>query len=335
MARPIVIVTNKIHDLGMQRLHETVDAQYLDYKLTAPDAFMAGLRSCDGIVLRGAVKLSDEVLQSCPKLKVIGKHGAGVEGVDMEAATRLGIIVANSGGANASAVAEGTITLILSTYRRMQAMREIVTSPNYHVERNRLVSPDLRGKTIGLVGFGNIGRLVSKICRGGFDNEILVLDPAVSAAEAAEHGATKVESLEALLPQVDVLSIHVPLMKSTRNLIAMPQLRLMRPNAILVNTARGGIVDERDLAEAISTGVIWGAGIDVFENEPPEPDNPLLALRNVVVTPHCAGGSESAGVNAATESVGAVLDVLLAGKAPRYVLNRDVLGHSRAALSAA
>lgn len=246
MARPVVIVTNKIHDLGMQRPHETVDAQYLDYKLTPPDAFMAGLRSCDGIVLRGAVKLSDEVLQSCPRLKVIGKHGAGVEGVDMEAATRLGIIVANSGGANASAVAEGTIT-----------------------------------------------------------------------------------------PQVDVLSIHVPLAKGTRNLIAMPQIRLMRPNAILVNTARGGIVNERDLAEALSTGLIWGAGFDVFDNEPLEPGNPLLGLANVVVTPHCAGGSESAGVNAATESVGAVLDVLLSGKAPRYVLNRDVLGHTRAALSAA
>jgi D-3-phosphoglycerate dehydrogenase / 2-oxoglutarate reductase len=332
--KPIVIVTNRINEAGLQKLQEAAQAKYLDYKTTPPDIFMAGLESCDGIVLRGAVKLTEQVLGRCTKLKVIVKHGAGVEGVDMDAATRLGIIVGNSGGANAPAVAEAAVMLMLATFRRVQAMRDVVMSgPNYHTERNRLVFPDLAGKSVGLVGFGNIARIVARICIGGFENKIYAFDPAVSAEEMARHGATHVDSLDDMLPLVDVLSLHVPLLPSTRNLIAKQQLERMRPGSIIISTARGGIINEADLYDALSRGLLYGAGLDVFDSEPPELNNPLLALKNIVVTPHCAGGSESSRVRTSLEAVEGVLDVLIGQKPPRYILNRQVLGHTRAGLT--
>ncbi len=335
MAKPIVVITNKINESGLKKLGEHVDARYVDYKTTPPDQFHQALTECDGILLRGSVKLSGDVLQACPKLKVIAKHGAGVEGVDMAAATRLGVIVANSGGANAPAVAEATVMLMLATFRRVQAMREVVSSASYHAQRNSLVFPDLEGKAVGLVGFGNIGRIVARICRDGFNNKIYVLDPALIEEVARQENVTKVDKLEDLLPQVDVLSLHVPLLPSTRNLIAMPQLKLMRPGAIIISTARGGIINEADLFEALSTGLIYGTGLDVFESEPTSPDNPLLTLKNVVATPHCAGGSESSRVRTSLEAAEAVLDVLVDAKLPKYTLNRDVIGHTRAAVQAA
>lgn len=332
MDKPTVLVNNRIHEIGIDLLKESSNLLFLDYKLADPDEFNAAMRAADGMVVRGPLNLDRDVLLQCPKLKVIAKHGAGLDGVDIAAATDLGIIVANSGDANSWAVAEGTVALILGTLRRLPAMRDVVLSKSFHSERTKLEFMDLGEKTVGLVGFGNIGRHVAQICIGGFRTSVLAFDPAVDAAEMRELGVTKVESLDKLLGKVDVLSLHVPLTPKTRHLIGQREMALMRASAIIVNTARGGIVDEAALHEAIVNGRLAGAGLDVFDKEPPEPDNPLFHMPNVVVTPHCAGGSDSARIRSATESVAGVLDVLLHAKLPRFLINPDVVPRARATL---
>lgn len=234
--------------------------------------------------------LSDRVMQSAQQCRLIQLLSAGYDRMNLKLATDLGIPVSNNGGANSVAVSEHAIMLILAVYRRLLHYFSHVRGGGWRPERERDIDVfEFEGKTLGLIGIGNIAQKVARRARG-FDVNLQYYDKYASLTPTEEEalGITSV-SLEELLKTSDVVSIHVPLTRETRNLIGKDQLAMMKPASIIINTARGGIIDEAALVEALQSGAIAGAGLDVMEHEPPDPNDPLPKLDNVIVTPHTAG----------------------------------------------
>ena len=235
-------------------------------------------------------RLSDRVLQNAPQVRLLQLLSAGYDRMNLKLAADLGIPVANNGGANSVAVSEHAIMLMLAVYRRLYHYATMVKSGGWRPTGDRSIDTyELEGKTVGLVGIGNIAQKVARRLRG-FEVNLQYYDKyaALRPTEEEAMGIRRV-SLDTLLQTSDVVSVHVPLTSETRHMISAPQLALMKPSAILINTARGGIVDETALAAALQDGGIAGAGLDVLEHEPPSPDDPLPKLPNVVATPHTAG----------------------------------------------
>jgi D-3-phosphoglycerate dehydrogenase len=257
-----------------------------------------------------------------PRLRVIAKHGAGVDNIDIPAATARGIVVASVPGGNADAVAEATVTMMLAALRRVPAVHAMVVGGRY-AARWDLQYEQLLDRTLGLVGIGNIGARVARICAGGFRMRVLAYDPALPTAAVRERGAEKVECLETLLKQSDAVSLHLPLTPETRHVIGAAELAAMKPTAVLVNAARGPLVDELALAEALHEGRIGGAALDVFEEEPPCADNPILTAPNVVLSPHTAGNTVEAARSLALASADIAIAVL-SGRKPEGFLNPEV-----------
>jgi D-3-phosphoglycerate dehydrogenase len=274
------------------------------------------------IVIR-TTDLPEALIARMPKLKAIVKHGAGVDNIPIPFATSHGVMVANTpGGNNSTAVAEGAVTLMLAVLRRVREMDAVVRENRWD-ERWKTRLSDLTEAKVGLIGFGRIARCTARICGAGFGAEIAAYDPILSDEDVRAAGATPM-GLDELLAWADVISIHVPLIDTTRNLIGAEQLSLMHKGAVVVNTSRGGIIDEHALADALKAGQIGGAGIDVFEFEPPKPDNPLFSLPNVVLSPHVAGVTE-ASMKGMALACADVIDTVLAGERPATLLNPEVL----------
>ncbi len=316
--RPLVAVLEPIHAEGVALLRAQCDVALLYEQGAAADAVWP---RADGLVIRTA-PLPPEHLARCPRLKVIGKHGVGIDNIPLAAATAAGIAVVNTPGANALAVAEGAVALMLAVVKRVRAGHDLVVGGHF-AERGPWRAGDLSGRTLGLVGGGRIAAEVARICGRGFDMRVLLFDPYAGAARAAAMGAEHCASLDDVLARADVISIHVPLTSETRGLIGAERLVRMKPSAILVNTARGGIVDEPALAAALAGGRLGGAGIDVFEQEPPAPDNSLFRLPNVVLSPHVAGITEDSARRLALGAAEGVLDVL-AGRRPEALMNPEM-----------
>jgi D-3-phosphoglycerate dehydrogenase / 2-oxoglutarate reductase len=322
-SRPLLAVVDPIHAEGIAILQAAGEV----VELFAPGVDTAQAWAlADGLVIRTS-PLPAARLAQCARLKVVGKHGVGVDNIDIAAATNAGIVVFNTPGANALAVAEGAITLMLAVVKRTRAGHDLVASGRF-AERGPWRAGDLTGNTLGLVGGGRIAGEVARIARRGFSMRVLVYDPYASAAQAAAMNAEKIESLDAMLAAADLVSIHVPLTAETKGLIGRARLARMRPGAVLVNTARGGIVDEAALAEALAAGRLLGAGIDVFENEPPENENPLFKLPNVVLSPHVAGITEDSARRMALGAAQGVVDVLQ-GRKPEAMLNPEIWSRRR------
>jgi D-3-phosphoglycerate dehydrogenase len=318
VTRPRVFIPDPIHEDGIRRLGE----RFVVEMPAATDAAARdrGFGEADAAIVRN-IAVDRPVLDTARRLKVIAKHGAGVDNIDIAAATALGIVVANVPGGNADAVAEGTVALMLATLRRVPEVHRLVTNGGY-AARFTLQFGQLFGRTLGLIGIGNIGARVARICAGGFRMRVLAYDPGLSAAAVAERGAEKVDDLPALFAAADVISLHLPLRETTRHLIGSAALARMKPTAILVNAARGALVDEAALTEALHDGQIAGAGLDVLEIEPPLPDNPLLTLPNVVLSPHTAGNTVEAARQLALASADIVIAVL-SGQKPEGLLNPE------------
>jgi phosphoglycerate dehydrogenase-like enzyme len=262
-----------------------------------------------------------------PGLRLIAKHGSGVDNIDIPGATERGVLVANTpGGTNSTAVAEGAVTLMLAVLRRVRDMDALMRDDRFD-QRWSIELGDLTGGSLGLLGFGQIARQVARICGAGFGMDVGAYDPFVSADAMKAAGVRKVEALPELMRN-DVISIHVPFSEQTRHVVGAKELAAMSANAIIVNTARGGLIDEAALARALVEGRIRGAGIDVFEAEPPPRDNPLLGLPNVVLSPHVAGVT-SGSMKGMAMAVADVVETVLAGKRPATLLNREVLGETR------
>ncbi len=241
------------------------------------------LKDADGVIA-GVDPYDAEVLAAAPKLKAISRYGVGVDNIDMAYAEKRGIKVTRTVGANSDAVSEFAITLMLAVARRAAYTDAECRKLNW-VKVN---SMQMTGKTLGLVGLGAIGKLVAKKLKG-FDLRVLAYDSFKDEAYAAANGITYVD-LETLLKEADFISIHVPLLPETAKLISGPQFGLMKKTAVIVNTARGGIIDEDALLDALKSNRIWGAGIDVFEAEPPK-NADFLKLDNIVIGSHCAAST--------------------------------------------
>jgi D-3-phosphoglycerate dehydrogenase len=243
----------------------------------------------DAVISR-TVQLSARAIASCPTLKVISKHGVGVSNIDVDAATGRGIPVYVTPGANAQSVAEMTLGLMLAAARRIGWMDRELHAGRWSRAQNGI---ELQGRTLGLVGFGQVGQRVATVCMA-MGMEVIAFDPALKEGESPIPRVRMMPSLEALLPLGDVLSLHVPLNSHTRNLLGAAQFAAMPRGAILVNTARGEVVDEVALVAALQSGQLHAAGLDTMAHEPLPAGSPLAALDNVVLTPHVGGSTPAA-----------------------------------------
>jgi D-3-phosphoglycerate dehydrogenase len=243
----------------------------------------------DGVMVR-VTRISADDMARAGKLRVISKQGVGLDNIDLAAAKARGIAVCRTPGVNKEAVAEMALTLALSVVRRVTEFDRRIRS-GAKVERAAFLGHESWQKTVGIVGMGNIGTLVARKWRGAFDANIMAYDPYVPAEQWSELPHRRVASLAEMLPQVDILSLHLPLTPESRDMIDAAALALMKPTAVVVNTSRGGIVNEAALYQAISSARLFGAGFDVFEAEPPTADHPLTTLPTFIATPHAAAGT--------------------------------------------
>ena len=274
----------------------------------------------DAVMITSQHAITSRVIAAAPKLKIIVKRGAKPENVDYEAATKRGIVVAWTPGVNYVAVAEHAVMLMLCLAKKTIPQMEGLRGGAWRESDSGL--QELCGKTVGIIGLGGIGRALCRML-DGFDVTFLAYDPYISPSQAKEVGA-KLVSLEDLLRQSDYVTLHAALTEETRHLIGAKELSMMKKTAHLINTARGALIDESALLQALKRGEISGAGLDVFESEPPKHGNPLLHLPNVVVTPHMAGWSDEAVYREQEEAV-LEIKLLLEGKSPRYPINPEAL----------
>jgi D-3-phosphoglycerate dehydrogenase len=273
----------------------------------------------DALIVRSQVRADAELIAAAPRLAVIGRAGIGVDNVDLEAATRAGIVVVNAPTGNTIAAAEHTLALLYALARRIAPADASVRRGEW--ERTRFTGVELRGKSLGIVGLGKIGQAIAVRARA-MEMTVLASDPYVTAEQAANVGAELVP-FETVLARSDVLSVHVPLTRATRGLIGPHALARMKPAALLLNVARGGVVDEAAVADALREGRLAGAAIDVFEHEPPT-GSPLLDAPNTVLTPHLGASTAEAQVAVAEEVADQVLDAL-DGRPARYAVNAPLL----------
>jgi D-3-phosphoglycerate dehydrogenase / 2-oxoglutarate reductase len=280
--------------------------------------FVEALRQADAILCGNDLVVNDAVLDMAPGVKAIAKMGAGLDTVDIDAATRHDAIVFHTPGANNQAVADHTFALILNVARKIIYCDRSLREKRW--EHTRIMGLEIWQKTLGLIGLGAIGRCVALRAKG-FDMKVVAHDPFWPEEFAGKQGIAKVE-IEELLRVSDVISIHAPLTPENKGMIDEKALKTMKPTAILINAARGGLVNEADLYRGLKDKVIAGAGIDVFENEPPS-ESPLLELDNVVLTPHTAAFTFE-GMN--NMSVGVVEQLIeyQKGNKPQFVVNSEV-----------
>jgi D-3-phosphoglycerate dehydrogenase len=285
----------------------------------SPSEYAAMLPDYDALIVRSQVHVDAELIAAGRRLVVIGRAGVGVDNVDLDAATRAGIVVVNAPTGNTIAAAEHTLALLYAVARRVAAADASVRRGEW--TRSRFTGVELRGRTLGIVGLGKIGQAIA-VRAQAMEMTVLGADPFVSPEQAARHGVELVE-FDVLLERSDAITLHVPLSRATRGLIGTKELARMKPEAILLNVARGGVVDEAAVAEALRDGRLGGAGIDVFEEEPPS-GSPLLDAPNTVLTPHLGASTAEAQVLVSEEIADQILDVL-DGRPARYAVNAPLL----------
>ena len=292
-----------------------------------PETLKKFIRDAHGIILRTGARITAEIIAKAPQLQVIARTGAGVDNVDVKAATERKILVCYVPDANVISVAEHVMSLLLALSKQLKVLDEEVHRGNFSV-RYQYLSTELWGKTLGIIGLGKIGREVAQRARKGFAMKVVAFDPYVSPEEARRLSAEPFDSLTKMLSQSDCVTLHVPLTDETRNLMGPGEFRSMKPSSWFINTSRGGLVDEAALIEALDSGVIAGAGLDVFESEPLDPDSPLTKFSNVILTPHVAGLTNESSIRMAVGAAEAVLDVL-EGRTPAHVFNRKQLKEAK------
>ncbi len=255
-----------------------------------PEELEAAIGDYDAIAVRSATKVTARVLEKASRLRVVGRAGVGIDNVDLDAATRRGVVVMNSPGGSSVTVAELAVGMMLALSRHISQATVSIKAGKW--EKKRFQGHELSGKTLGVVGIGNIGSVVVDRARS-MKMSVVAYDPFISA-EAAEQLGVELVTLDELWARADVVSLHVPLTEQTRNVVNAATLARMKKGVLLVNCARGGLVDEKALADALASGHVGGAALDVFEKEPVSPDNPLLAQDRFICTPHLGASTEEA-----------------------------------------
>jgi len=308
-----ILVAEKIAREGLARLQARHD---VDERLgLTPDALIEAIEPYDALIVRSQVQVSEAVIAAGTHLRVVARAGVGLDNIDVPAAGRAGLVVLNAPDGNTIAAAEHTLGLLLAVARHIPAADASMRAGEW--ARSKLGGTELRGKTLGIVGLGRIGMAVADRARA-FGMRIVGSDPHLTAANAVLRGV-ELLPLRAVLDMADVVTVHVPLSPETHHLLDAAAIATMKPGAIVLNLARGGVVDEAALAAALRDGRLGGAGIDVFETEPPKPDSLLLTAPNVVLTPHIAASTAEAQVAVGieiAERVIAALDALPVGAVP-------------------
>src|SRR6266404_3427898 len=317
------------HEIYADILRARPDVRLDRLENESPDEVSAPILSAAHAYQIGAARdelakhfhVDQDLLRRAPNLLIVSSNGAGYDPVDVEACTEAGVLVVNQSGGNAHSVAEHALGMLLTLSKRiLEADRALRREPN--VNRNALVGTEAHGKTIGIVGLGNVGRRIAALCKGLLGMKVLAYDPYLTASEMASRGGEKVE-LDELLRRSDYVSISCPLTKESRGKIGAREFALMQPHAYFITTARGFIHDEAALLEALRNKLIAGAGLDVWSKEPPPPEHPLLQFDNVLASPHTAGVTKEARENMGRIAAEQMLDAL-DGKRPPRIVNPEV-----------
>jgi glyoxylate reductase len=328
LVKPRVFITRELFDDVTQRISEYYDVEVWDrYQAPPHDVLLSKVKEVDALISLLSDRIDCGLLSSAPKLRIVAQLAVGFDNIDLECATRRGIYVTNTPGVLTEATAEFTWTLILSTARRVIEGDIFVRFGEWWRLKTAwhpkmLLGTELRGKTLGIVGLGRIGKRVAEIGVKGFGMRVLYYDPRRDLEAERELGV-EFRSLEEVFKESDVVSIHVPLTPETRWLVGEGLLRLMKKNAILINTSRGGVVDTKALIKALQEGWIAGAGLDVYEEEPLPPNHPLTAFKNVVLAPHAASATYEARHGMA-ETVAENLIAFYEGRIPPNLVNKEV-----------
>jgi len=301
-----ILIIQPIHEEGINLLKENPDFEYEVVDNIDTEFLKSKIKDCDGISIRTA-KLSGDVIEAANNLKIISRHGVGYDNIDLEVSKKKDITLAITATANAVAVAEHVMFMILNISKRGSMYDYTVKSGKFN-ERNKLPKTvELWNKNILIAGFGRIGQALIKRCLG-FEMNVFVFDPFVSKEFIEKRGGTKVDNLGETSKDMDAISLHIPLNDETKNIINYELLKYMKKNCIIINAARGGIVNEVDLDRALNENLIFGAGLDVFETEPPAENNPLLKNKKVFLSPHTAAFTEECMTRMGKETIQNIFD---------------------------
>ncbi len=306
---PKVLVSDKLSETAVQIFRDRgIEVDFKPDLGKDKEALLAAIPQYDGLAIRSATKVTPKILAAAENLKVIGRAGIGVDNVDLPAASQKGVIVMNTPFGNSITTAEHAISLMMAVARQIPEASASTHAGKW--EKSRFMGVELTNKTLGVIGAGNIGGIVCDRALG-LKMKVLAYDPFLTEERAAQLGVTKVE-LDDLLPRADFITLHVPLTDKTRNILSRENIAKLKPGARVINCARGGLVDEDALADALKQGHIAGAGFDVFAVEPAT-DSPLFGLPNVVVTPHLGAATKEAQENVAIQVAEQMSDYLLTG----------------------
>lgn len=320
----VVVVADRIHEKGFSLLREVPELDLVS-TVECPERLPAELERAHALVVRSATRVTEEIIAGAPNLEVIGRAGIGVDNIDVFAATQRGIAVLNAPSANTVSAAEHTVGLLLALVRCIPWAVESMRKGGW--DRKRFAGMELRGKTLGAVGLGRVGTAVAQLARA-FGMAVVAHDPYLPHERAQALGV-ELLPLDDLLGRADVVTLHMPLTDETRYVLNAERLALLKPGAIIVNAARGGLVDTDALLKALDAGHLAGAALDVFEHEPLSKDSPLRQSERVILTPHLAASTAEAQARVASEICAAVRDALLTGAVGGAV---NVPGVSREAL---
>lgn len=315
-----IVVVQQIHEIGMKILRDAGEV-IIPQNISDEEIAKAG-KDAKALVVR-LTNVTEDLMDALPSLKVIGRNGVGVDNIDVSAATQRKIMVVNTPGTNSNSVAEYVIAAFMFLMKRLGSLDLHMRNDDWSF-RDKCRGFDAEGKTIGIVGMGQIGSKLLGKCKAGLGMRTLAYDPFLTDEQIRKCGAEACASLESLLTQSDVVSIHVPLNQSTKRLFNKETMSLMKEGTILVNASRGGIVDEEALAELLKSGYLGGAALDVFEKEPPKYTGSFWDCPNLILTPHIAGMTEDAAVRTAEAMCNDVV-AAIRGERPKNLFNKKAL----------
>ena len=316
MTRYSVVVTETIHPDGIDLLRK--ECEVIELSSGSDETLLLSYaEKADALLTRGGIKVKRPFMEASYKLKVIAVHGVGADHVDLDTAADLGIVVFNTPTALTETVAELTVALLLALIRRVVSADKAVRAGEWSRKYSDLIGSELMGKTVGIIGLGRIGTAVARRLKG-FDVNLLYYD-VTRKREVEDELNTQHTELNNLLSTSDIITLHMPLTSETHHLISHREFNMMKKGAYLINMARGKIIDENALIEALRSGKLAGAALDVFEEEPPKADNPLLSFDNVVLTPHIGASSREAMRRMAIQSAEGILKVFRGETPPNIV----------------
>ena len=304
---PKIAIVDNIHSDGIKLLEDNPKFQYEIIEDLSKKNLISKLPNFDGITLRRG-KIDAEILEKCKNLKVISRHGVGYDNVDIKFLKKNNITLLVTATTGAVSPAEHIMFMILNISKGMNLYDDAVRNGKFDsIMHMKKTTFELSKKKILIVGFGRIGKKLIKRCLG-FEMKVYAYDPFVDEKTIESHGGIKVNVLEDGLKEADILSLSVPLTEKTHNMINLEKMKIMKNNAVIINTSRGSVVNEKDLNEALNKGILYGAGLDVFEKEPPDNNNPLLKNKKILLSPHAATLTKECTSNMSIETVQNVID---------------------------